>query len=255
MAETSTQKSPASDVDPGRPDIPSAGTRSKEVLDLQQRLLTAGFDPGPRDGIYGPRTADAVRRFQERVGLRPDGRPGPETARQLDLYLDLRDSAKATKGGDDSSSSISPTPSRAAAKATPKIVTDIWNREDQLGYAAYARALGALITHHETMPPLTIGIKAPWGAGKTSLMRMVQALLDGETEHTGMSAHDRRTGAVTDAGSIAVDGDWQTGVRFQELFSTLEKPSEPTERVSRSGLMRGSIRIRNSSGPGWRTAS
>lgn len=346
MAEASTQKSPASDIDPGRPDIPSAGAGSKELLDLQQRLLTAGFDPGPPDGIYGPRTADAVRRFQEAVGLRPDGRPGPETARQLALYLDLRDPArplpdphdkdgnpvlldvinmigvledplqrmrrllemmdraqkyqdtradaearrlafdaarqalageqgmdaahseplksllewfkghgddraleldklmeeatampggraaeKTTKGGDDSSSGVSPTPSRAAAKATPKIVTDIWNREDQLGYAAYARALGALITHHETTPPLTIGIKAPWGAGKTSLMRMVQALLDGKPEHTGMSADDRRTGAVTDAGSIAVDGDWQTGVRFKELFSTLEKPSEPTESV------------------------
>jgi peptidoglycan hydrolase-like protein with peptidoglycan-binding domain len=94
MAEASTQKSPASGVDPGRPDISSTGTRSKEVLDIQQRLLTAGFDPGPPDGIFGPRTADAVRRFQEAVGLRPDGRFGPETALQLALYLDLRDPAR-----------------------------------------------------------------------------------------------------------------------------------------------------------------
>jgi hypothetical protein len=54
MAEASTQKSPASGVDPGRPDISSTGTRSKEVLDIQQRLLTAGFDPGPRAAFSVP---------------------------------------------------------------------------------------------------------------------------------------------------------------------------------------------------------
>ena len=117
------------------------------------------------------------------------------------------------------------------AQATPKITTDIWNSDDQLGYASYARALAALITHKETVPPLTIGIKAPWGAGKTSLMRMVQAYLDGDLEHTGMSSAVQSNEDAQDAGSIAVDGDWKTQLRFKELFTTLEEPSEPTSHL------------------------
>ena len=63
---------------------------------------------------------------------------------------------------------------------TPKVVSDRWVTEDTLGYEAYARALASLITHPDTVPPLTIGIEAPWGAGKTSVMKMIQHVLDGD---------------------------------------------------------------------------
>jgi hypothetical protein len=63
---------------------------------------------------------------------------------------------------------------------TPRVISDQWVTEDSLGYEAYARALANLITHPETVPPLTIGIEAPWGAGKTSVMKMVQHILDGQ---------------------------------------------------------------------------
>ena len=32
---------------------------------IQRRLNQTGFDAGPEDGIYGPRTTAAVRRFQQ----------------------------------------------------------------------------------------------------------------------------------------------------------------------------------------------
>jgi hypothetical protein len=35
----------------------------------QDRLHAAGFDPGPLDGILGPRTREAIRRFQASRGL------------------------------------------------------------------------------------------------------------------------------------------------------------------------------------------
>jgi len=70
------------------------------------------------------------------------------------------------------------------AGPTPKVDSDLWCEEDRLGYEAYARTIAALITHKETVPPLTIGIKAPWGAGKTSLMKRVQHLLDGDAPLT-----------------------------------------------------------------------
>ncbi len=40
-----------------------------DVLAVQQALASRGFSPGPLDGIYGPRTAAAVRAFQAANGL------------------------------------------------------------------------------------------------------------------------------------------------------------------------------------------
>ena len=42
----------------------SQGSRGEEVRKMQQALLDAGFDPGPIDGIYGPKTASAVKAYQ-----------------------------------------------------------------------------------------------------------------------------------------------------------------------------------------------
>jgi hypothetical protein len=58
------------------------------------------------------------------------------------------------------------------------ISSDLWTTRDTVGYAAYAEAIARGIQHADTRPPLTIGIKAPWGAGKTSLMRMVRDRLE-----------------------------------------------------------------------------
>jgi hypothetical protein len=58
------------------------------------------------------------------------------------------------------------------------IGSDLWTRRDTVGMAAYAEAIARGIQHPETKPPLTIGIKGPWGAGKTSLMRMIRDRLE-----------------------------------------------------------------------------
>jgi N-acetylmuramoyl-L-alanine amidase len=54
-----------------------------DVVALQQRLLDLGFDPGRCDGIFGARTATALRDFQRNVGLRADGILGPTTLAAL----------------------------------------------------------------------------------------------------------------------------------------------------------------------------
>ena len=62
-------------------------------LQQQLRLLAAMDDsylPLKADGIYGPRTADAVRRFQLRHGLSVSGKADEPTVALIDrLYEDL----------------------------------------------------------------------------------------------------------------------------------------------------------------------
>lgn len=57
--------------------------RGDDVRELQQRLTRLGFDTTWIDGVFGPRTAEAVRDFQSNMGLTVDGRAGPAVLEQL----------------------------------------------------------------------------------------------------------------------------------------------------------------------------
>ena len=59
------------------------GMRGYDVGVLQFLLRRHGERPGGLDGRFGVRTATAMRRFQRRAGLAPDGVVGPRTARRL----------------------------------------------------------------------------------------------------------------------------------------------------------------------------
>jgi peptidoglycan hydrolase-like protein with peptidoglycan-binding domain len=56
----------------GTPDRPFSG-RVQRVQELQRELTGLGFEPGPDDGRYGPRTTEAVKRFQRARHLPDDG--------------------------------------------------------------------------------------------------------------------------------------------------------------------------------------
>jgi len=60
------------------------GSSGAGVEDLQRKLLANGINPGPVDGLFGPKTEDAVRRFQERHALQVDGIAGPKTMKALE---------------------------------------------------------------------------------------------------------------------------------------------------------------------------
>ncbi|NJK67105.1 MAG: peptidoglycan-binding protein [Microcoleus sp. CSU_2_2] len=49
------------------------GASGSKVKTLQVRLDVKGYEPGPIDGIFGARTAAAVKSFQEYQGLKADG--------------------------------------------------------------------------------------------------------------------------------------------------------------------------------------
>lgn len=50
-----------------------------DIAGLQAYLALFGFDAGPVDGVYGPRTAAAIGAFQRSRGLEADGILGPRT--------------------------------------------------------------------------------------------------------------------------------------------------------------------------------
>lgn len=59
------------------------GARGPEVKEMQARLAQLGYVVGPLDGIFGPKTDQAVRRFQQEHGLKVDGIAGTQTIREL----------------------------------------------------------------------------------------------------------------------------------------------------------------------------
>lgn len=58
--------------------------RGDDVSDLQGRLNALGFTAGKHDGIFGTRTAAALREFQRNLAIGEDGIVGHETIRALD---------------------------------------------------------------------------------------------------------------------------------------------------------------------------
>jgi peptidoglycan hydrolase-like protein with peptidoglycan-binding domain len=50
---------------------------------IQEALKLLGFDPGPSDGIVGPKTKQAVKAYQGSKNLTADGIVGPITRKAL----------------------------------------------------------------------------------------------------------------------------------------------------------------------------
>ena len=57
--------------------------RRRLVRRVQQLLREKGYEPGPTDGLWGPRTGAALTAFQLDNQLEPDGILGPNTLNKL----------------------------------------------------------------------------------------------------------------------------------------------------------------------------
>jgi len=66
-----------------------AGSGSELTAAVQGELNAAGYDAGPADGRYGPRTGNAIRAYQYNNGLAQDGQPS----------VALLDHLRAKRGG------------------------------------------------------------------------------------------------------------------------------------------------------------
>lgn len=69
----------------------TVGSQGDDVGLLQVRLTELGHDPGPADGIFGQKTAAAVRAFQAAQGLPVTGTVDADTVAALNAGIEFRD--------------------------------------------------------------------------------------------------------------------------------------------------------------------
>ena len=65
----------------------SKGDTGNSVRRLQRLLFAAGSDPGPVDGIYGDKTASAVRDFEQKEGIPQTGNAAGQTRTALGFVV------------------------------------------------------------------------------------------------------------------------------------------------------------------------
>jgi N-acetylmuramoyl-L-alanine amidase len=73
--------------------------RGEDVSELQSRLSSLGFDVGKVDGIFGPKTEEAVIEFQHNRDLAEDGKAGPEVVTEIHLVTrgEMREGRQAVR--------------------------------------------------------------------------------------------------------------------------------------------------------------
>lgn len=81
---------------PSRLASPPAELSPDSVRAVQKALRQGGYDVGSADGVWGPRTNDALRHFQRVQGLEPTGLPD---ARTLEVLGVGPDAAANARGG------------------------------------------------------------------------------------------------------------------------------------------------------------
>jgi peptidoglycan hydrolase-like protein with peptidoglycan-binding domain len=59
------------------------GGNRQQVLASQEALKQKGFDPGPADGMMGPKTRAALKEFQKAETINSTGRLDAETMARL----------------------------------------------------------------------------------------------------------------------------------------------------------------------------
>ena len=145
------------------------GDRSDTVRAVQQKLKNWGYYTGSVDGIFGPKTEEAVRSFQKKNGLTVDGIVGSQTLAALGMSA-----AQPSSGSASYSAEINMLARMIAAEG---------RGEPYLGQVA----IGAVIMNrvrHPSFPNSVAGVLYQTGA--------FSALADGQYQTTEIPDSCRR---------------------------------------------------------------
>ncbi len=141
------------------------GQRGAQVRRLQQALDAYGFAV-QADGIFGPGTERALRRFQKKQEISPTGEADARTLAALwGEPPPPMEEPEAEGGG------------LATARHTVSDQPVRGVEDDRLGFKSSVYAMVEFLRAEETQPPLALGVCASWGRGKTSFMRMMESEL------------------------------------------------------------------------------
>jgi peptidoglycan hydrolase-like protein with peptidoglycan-binding domain len=108
------------------------GNGNGDVRSAQMALRDKGHDPGPIDGVMGPRTSAAVREFQQKENLTVSGQLDAETRAKLMAGASTSrttstDAARSTSAGTPSTS----TGAAGAPAASPATTDKAGNPQSQ----------------------------------------------------------------------------------------------------------------------------
>ena len=81
LAVTASSEVTAAAARPGTPPQPAP----RYVREAQRALRDLGYEPGPVDGVVGPRTREALTKYQRSEKIAVTGRLDPETMVRLDI--------------------------------------------------------------------------------------------------------------------------------------------------------------------------
>jgi lysozyme family protein len=223
---------------------------ANESIKLAQQAADIQFT----DGIIGPQTLEAFNKtnieeflshYQQLLqdALSMNTAPPSENAAQFADYMSksgesfnqtsnkpaFAQQAQSKTANDTLDAGYAPVLESFNVEAIAKKSTsDIWTIEDQLGYASYAQAIAKMIIDGKAQPPLTISIQAPWGQGKTSLMRMIKHKLE-----QGLRSASEKTAATTMGEEQELPG---TQARLNDLDNWIKKEKQAAEKPD--GMLR-----------------
>src|SRR6266446_4579326 len=85
MSGGRSSKSPTATASPSA--APAAARSDAHITGIQKAMQKLGYDPGKIDGVMGPHTKEAIKKFQQANALTPDGILGPKTQAALTKVL------------------------------------------------------------------------------------------------------------------------------------------------------------------------
>ncbi len=80
-------------------DLYKKGSSGAVVSEIQKRLKNWGYYTGAVDGVYGSKTEEAVKYFQRKNGLSPDGQVGNQTLAALGINPGSAGGGSGASGG------------------------------------------------------------------------------------------------------------------------------------------------------------
>lgn len=132
----------------------------------------------------GGGSIEDVRKLYVEIRNRNDIRHGPELAfvafvlhGGLDLTLDLGERWDRKALFDAAHAVAREAQEVSALGVKPEALRDLPSGEDRIGVEPLVRGMRALLDSEDTRLPLAIGVNAPWGGGKSSLMLQLRKAL------------------------------------------------------------------------------